>query len=114
MFQEKGNRFSAMFHEAKEYFELKVEYARLTAAEKVTLLLTATALAAIATLLGFAVLFFLTIAAAHWLGLVMSMALAYTIVMGFFILLLVLVIAFRRPLLFDPISRFISKLFLNH
>lgn len=114
MFQEKGNRFTALFHEAKEYLELKIEYARLTAAEKVTVLLTATALAAVATLLGFAVLFFLMIAVAHWLGLMMSMALAYTIVTGFFLLLLVLVFVLRRQLIYDPVSRFISKLFLQH
>lgn len=31
---------------------------------------------------------------------------------GFYVLMLVLVIAFRRPLIVNPISRFVSKLFL--
>ena len=44
---------------------------------------------------------------------VISMALAYTIMAAVYVVLLVVAWLFRRQLIVDPIAKFISKLFLR-
>lgn len=110
---DKENRFKTIWLELRQYFELNIEYAKLTAAEKIAVLLTATATMAVCGLMALIILFFLSIAAVHWLALVMSLALAYTIMATFNILLLGLVLFFRKPLIIDPITQFVSKLILR-
>ena len=59
------------------------------------------------------IFFFISIACVHWLGMVISMALAYTIMAAVYVVLLVVAWLFRRQLIVDPIAKFISKLFLR-
>ena len=70
--------------------------------------------AAAIVLLGVIVLFFLSIAAVYWLSLTgMSVALSYTIMAGFNLLLLVAIFMLRRQIIIDPIAKFISRLILR-
>lgn len=110
---DKENRLTTLWREIKEYFELNVEYAKLTAAEKLAVLMTAAAIAAISGVMALIVLFFISIAAVHWLSLCMSLALAYTIMAAFNLLILALILLFREKLIVDPISKFISRLILR-
>jgi len=110
---EKENKFKSLWLEIRQYFDLNLEYAKLTASEKIAVLTTAAATAIACALMGLIVLFFLSMAAVHWLSLVMSLALAYTIMAAFNLLLLVLILIYRKPLIIDPISRFITRLILR-
>ena len=110
---DKSNRMTSLWAEFRSYMDLNIEYAKLTLAEKTTVLLTAMATAAIIGVLALIVLFFLSIAAVHWLALVMSLALAYSIMTGFNLLLLALVVILRKQLIVTPISKFVTKLILR-
>ena len=90
-----------------------IEYAKLTGAEKITVLAAAMATSVIVGVLAILIFFFISIACVHWLGMVISMALAYTIMAAVYVVLLVVAWLFRRQLIVDPIAKFISKLFLR-
>ena len=82
---------------------------RLSAAERLTLLLSAIAVAAIAAVLVTAVLLFASIGAAQLLSSITPDG-AYFIVAGFYALLLLLLFLLRRPLIVDPVSRLVTRL----
>ncbi len=60
-------------------FRQRLEYAKLTAAEKLTMLITGLAVAAGAFVLGIIFLFFLTIAIAHWIAPSIGLGWAYAL-----------------------------------
>lgn len=106
----KENGISKLWTEIHEYLDLKVEYIKLTAAEKASILLATLITLMVCIVFGITILFFLTLAAANWIGESLGMPLAYCIMTGFYLLLLVLVAVFRRQIIFDPIARMLSKL----
>ena len=104
--------YKELFAEIKKYVTLQVDYTKYTVTEKVVVLLSATAL--ILGALGFGVLFYLSIALADYLAEVLNCQWgAHAIVAGIYALLLVLVVIMRKPMIVDPIARFLSKLFLK-
>ncbi|MDE6136512.1 MAG: hypothetical protein K2F97_03460 [Muribaculaceae bacterium] len=86
-----------------------IDNLRLSAAERLTLLLSAIAIAALATIFGTAVVFFLSLGAAKLLESV-TPRFAYFIVSAFYAILLAAVLLFRRPLVVDPVARLITRL----
>lgn len=110
---DKESGFAKLWFELREYFDLKVEYTKLTVAEKVSILFATFVTIMVCFVFGVVILFFLTIAAANWIGDAIGLPLAYSIMVGFYILLLVLALTFKRQLIFNPISRIISKLILK-
>ena len=110
---DKENSFKKLWDEIHRYLELNIEYAKLTGAEKITVLAAAMATSVIVGVLAILIFFFISIACVHWLGMVISMALAYTIMAAVYVVLLVVAWLFRRQLIVDPIAKFISKLFLR-
>lgn len=89
---------------------LYIENAKLTLAEKLTLLLSAALVVVIALVLGIFALAFFAGAAVEALELVMVPWLCYLILGGFFVLLIVAILILKKPLLINPIARFMSKL----
>nr|MBD5376549.1 phage holin family protein [Bacteroides sp.] len=110
---EKESSLKTLWAEIRRYLELNLEYAKLTGAEKITILLTAIATAVVIGVLAILIFFFFSIACVHWLGDLMSMALAYTIMAAVYALVLVVFIVFRRELLINPVAKFISRLILR-
>lgn len=94
----------------KKLVALYMENAKFTAAEKMTVLLSAAVLLLISMVLGVIALAFLAGACIGLLELVLPGWGAYAIMCGFFILLIVLVFALRKSLIVNPIARFVSKL----
>lgn len=107
------NGFARLWSDLRAYLDLKIEYTKLTVAEKVSILLATLVTIMMCFVFGVTILFFLTLAAANWIGDSLGMPLAYCIMTGFYILLLVLIVVFKRQLVFNPISRIISKLILK-
>ena len=106
--------YKELFAEIKKYVTLQVDYTKYTVTEKMVVLLSATATALILGALGFGVLFYLSIALADYLTEVLNCQWgAHAIVAGIYALLLVFVVIMRKPMIVDPIARFLSKLFLN-
>jgi hypothetical protein len=109
------NPYANLWKEAKKFFTLEIDYAKLTAIEKLTVILSAMAVVGVALILIACILFYLSSALvtliSAWLG--GCMWGANLIVGGLFIILLIIVYAMRKSLIIDPVTRFITKLFLN-
>lgn len=111
---ESGGKIHTLLTEVKQYIDLNIEYARLTVAEKMAVLLTTVATVTVTGVLALLIFFFVSIAAVHWLALAgMSVALAYSIMAAFYVLLLALLWVFRRQLVINPIVRFVTKLLMK-
>ena len=92
---------------------LYVEKARLKATERLTILLSTVAFAAIGVALALILLIFISIGVGHLLAASIAPHLAYLIVAGFYLVLFILLIVLRKPLFINPISRFMSRLLLE-
>lgn len=95
------------------WIKLEVEYAKLTAAEKITVLISTLILGAICALLGMVVLILLSFSLVDLFKEFMSPALSCLTVSAILVFLILLIFIFRAPLLENPISRLISKLILD-
>ena len=116
----KTNSLKDLWQEARQWFELNIDYAKLTVAEKLSVLAAAAAVGIVCLLLGVIVLFFLSIAAVYWLSLTgMSVALSYTIMAGFNLLLLDVMMggmsgfALAKQLKAEPATKDIPIIFLT-
>lgn len=110
--EQKNNKYMSFFEQAKRLISLYIYDIKLTSAEKLTVLLSSIAIFAI--ILVFASLFivFASMAIAGLLESVMAPFFAYMIVALFFLLCGVLFYAFRIEIIINPISRFLSGLFI--
>lgn len=102
-----------IFVQGKNWMKLEVEYAKLTLAEKMTMLFSAMIIGAVCLLMGMVVLILLAFALVELFRLMMSPALAYLSSAGVIVVLIVLFYLFRKPLLLNPIARFITRLFIS-
>lgn len=107
------NFASELLERVRDYSKLSVENFRLILTEKLTLLLSLIAMAAVAAAFLLIMLFFISVCAATLLAHVIPLAWAFAIMAGIYLLLGIGVIVFRRQLLMDPIARFISRLILS-
>lgn len=96
--------------QAMRWLSLEVRYVKLTVTERATILMGTIALAFISLLIGMVILILLSFSLADWLREYMSPALSCLCVSGVLLLIVALIIALRRPLLMDPIARFLSRL----
>lgn len=110
---EKISPYIKLWDSLKSFLSLKAEDIKLLICEKATVLISTLIVCVVATILGAAILFFLTFAAAQWIGESLGLAWAYFIIAGFYVLLIALVFLLRRPLILDPVARFITKVILS-
>lgn len=109
------NKYEELWAELKKYLTLQIDYAKLTAVEKLVVLLSAIAMVAVMLILGACVLFYLSFAVVFMLSdAIGSTWGAYLIVSGIFLVLMLVVYALRQKLILDPVSRFLTRLFLHH
>lgn len=95
------------------YLRLLVEDMRLTAAEKLTVLFATVAFYSLLLIVGMVALVFISIGIGHWLAATVAPMLAYLYIAAFYLILLILLVAFKRQLLIDPICRFITRLLVE-
>ena len=94
--------FQQLFFEFKKYLELQKEYTKLELTEKLTILLSTVAL------------FYLLFALAYVLEpLVGGLMASFAIIAGINILIMALVIIFRKQLIISPMVNFLANLFLT-
>lgn len=99
--------------ESKTWVRLEIEYAKLTVAEKATMLLSSLIIGFVCLLLALVVLICFAFALVEVFKWLMCPALAYLTVGGIVCLLLVLFYLFRKPLLLNPIARMLTKIFFD-
>ena len=109
------NKYEELWAELKKYLTLQIDYAKLTTVEKLVVLLSAIAMVAVMLILGACVLFYLSFAVVFMLsdGIGSTWG-AYLIVSGSVLVLMLVVYALRQKLMLDPVSRFLTRLFLHH
>ena len=109
------NKYEELWAELKKYLTLQIDYAKLTTVENLVVLLSAIAMVAVMLILGACVLFYLSFAVVFMLSdAIGSTWGAYLIVSGIFLVLMLVVYALRQKLILDPVSRFLTRLFLHH
>lgn len=114
MQEEPESDYKRTWDEVKKYLFMQVDYAKLTATEKLTVLLSAVAVIAVVLILGAGVLLYLSFAFVQLLTIWLGSALwAYLVMSGIFAVILLLVFIFRKQWIIDPVARFLSKLFLS-
>lgn len=110
--EQNNNKYVNFFEQLKRLVSLYIDDVRLTTAEKLTILLSTIAIFAIVLLLLALFIVFVAMAVAHLLESVMAPFWAYMTVALFFLLAAVLFFAFRTELIINPVSRFLSRLFV--
>lgn len=94
--------------------KLEVEYLKLTAAEKIIILVSMMVIGVVVLLLLLpAILMFLFALAQVFIGF-MPVAVAYVCVGGIVLLLLGVLVLFRKSLVINPVAKFISKVLLEN
>ena len=107
------NNIQSLWTEAKNYLELQKEYLKLDSAEKLSVLLSAVAMTALCLILGLAALFFLVIAFALWLANFVGGAWSFTIMGCVLVLVIIVMLLFRKRWIVQPITRFVASLFVG-
>ena len=109
----KGEELKNSVTHIKEWLSMEVEYLKLTASEKVSVLLSTLILVMSLFIVGLVVLIVFAFALVDLFSLFMPHALACVSVGGVFLLIILLVYLLRTPLVFNPITKLITKLFLT-
>lgn len=103
----------SMFGRVKKLGSLYMESLRLKSTEKITIILAAVAYYAVAMALALVCLVFISIGLGHLLATTIAPHVAYLIIAAFYLVLLILVILWRRQIFIDPIARFISRVLVE-
>lgn len=99
--------------ELKQWLTIEMEYLKMTAAEKASVLLSSLILVIVLFIVGMVVLIVFAFALVDLFNLFMPHALACVTVGGILLLLIGLLYLLRIPLVVNPITRLITKLFLT-
>lgn len=103
-----------IFTQSINWAKLELEYIKLTVAEKLIVLVSMLLLVTLVVLMFIPVMLMFMFALAQVFINMMPVALAYVTVAGIFIVLLLLLFLLRKPLIFNPMAKFISKLVIEH
>ncbi len=106
--------YKKLFNEARKYFSLEWDYTKLTAVEKMTVLLSSIAFLAVVIILGTFALAYVFSALIDVLAVALGCTWGAQLIAAAILLVLLLVVfAFKKQLIVDPVARFVSKLFLK-
>lgn len=108
------NTYSLLYRLAIRLFKLKVEDVRLVLAVKITRLLGALVFVFIGFVLSLFIITFVAVSMAHLLSDAMSPVWAYLIIAGVYMLLFLVIYLAKKPLIMDPIARFMSQLIVEN
>lgn len=99
--------------EIKRFVELEIGYTKLQLTEKLTILISTMILVLVIIILGMVALFYLSFTLAYVLAPhVGGLMVSFGIITLFLVLLIICAVAFRQKLIFGPMVRFLSSLFL--
>jgi len=109
------NPIKASIEELKSYLDLQLQYQKMLAAKKTSKLSSAAALFLILFSITAGFILFFSFAFVWWYsdGNSNKMTHGYLIVAGFYLLLAIITIIFRKPLFINPIRSFLAKLFFE-
>jgi len=102
-----------LLSQSVNWAKLEVEYIKLTAAEKLIILTSAMIIGGVIMLFLLPVLILILFALVDVFKLIMVAPLAYLAVGGIVLLLMFILFLLRKPLVINPVSRFITKVILE-
>lgn len=102
-----------IFSQGMNWAKLEVEYLKLTASEKLVVLTSAMIIGGVVFLLLLPVFLMLLFALVDVFKMWVSSPLAYLIVSGIVILILAVILVLRKPLVINPVSRYLTKVILD-
>lgn len=102
-----------IFTQSLNWLNLEIRYIKLTVAEKMTILMASVFLLLLSLLIGMVILILLAWALVDYLQFFMAPSLACLAASGVLALLVLIVFLLRRPLVLNPIARFVSKLLID-
>ncbi len=111
--QQTQHSISQLIDEGKKYFLLQFEYARLTVTEKISLILGMMFLSLIVFVLAVGGSIYLSFALVYLLEPLLGIAASYALVGALFFLLAGAALLFKKAIILNPITRFISRVLLN-
>lgn len=103
-----------VFTQSINWAKLEVEYLKLTAAEKLIVLVSMMVIGAVIMLFLLPVILMLLFALAQVFIDFMPVAVAYVCVAGVVLFLLAILVLLRKPLVINPVAKFISKVLLDN
>jgi len=108
------DNLQSLWAEIKNHLELQKQYLMMDTAEKLTVLLSAVAIAVVCLTLGAMALFFMLFALASWFGQLIDNLFVGHLIMGALLLLLMgIFYACRKRWIIQPLSRLVVGLFIN-
>lgn len=107
------DQLKSIIARSKDWATLELEYAKLSAAEKITVLAGATVVGAVCLLLGITALILFGISIAYAFQCFMGVALSYVAAGGCMLLLMAIVYFFRVPMIMNPIAKMLTKILLK-
>ncbi len=102
-----------LFSQTVTWAKLEIEYVKLTAAEKLIILISTLIIGAIFVLFLLPIFIMLLFALAGLFKMFMSPPLAYLSVAGIVVIMLAIVFLFRKVIVINTVSKFVTKLFLD-
>ena len=106
--------YKSLFDKVKAFLQSKYQYSKLTLAEILSILLARIAICVVAFLCATEVLLYLSQALVNVLiASFNDVAMAYLAVAGLWLVLCLLLFAFKTPLIINPITKFVTKLMFN-
>ncbi|MFH0841533.1 MAG: phage holin family protein [Bacteroidota bacterium] len=108
MLEEIGN----IKKDIQEYIEAKLDLFKLQSAENISRVVSNVVVAVIVLLLGSLILFFLSFTAAYFLASVLnSNELGFLCVAGFYLILMLIILLFRKKIIDRPVIKSVIKIF---
>lgn len=105
--------YKHLWAQLSELSKMYIINAKLTLAEKVTRLLAMLGICALVFVLGVVAFLFISLALINWISQGTGIEWAYMIMGGFYVLLIVILVVFKRLLIINPLSRFLTRLLFN-
>ncbi|MDE6267849.1 MAG: phage holin family protein [Muribaculaceae bacterium] len=114
MFSTDNSRRQQLSAVIRRLVHLYINGARIDVTIRLTRLFSAAAIAFVALLLGFGIITFLSLALASFLEEYIPAWSTQLILAAIYLLVIVLLFILRKPLVLDPIARFLSRLILDN
>ena len=103
-----------LFVEFKKYLNLQKEYTKLDVTEKLSDLLTVLIVILLTVILGMMALFYLSCTFAYLLApAVGSITLSFSLIAALYVVLAILLVAFRKQLVINPMVKFLAGICLQ-
>lgn len=111
--QDSSENIKQLYDEVKKYVFLQSEYIKVEFVEKLTILLSTLLIITLMIVLAVIALFYLFFSFAYALvPVVGSLSISFSIIAGIYIILIGLLVLFRKSLVINPMVKFLSDLFL--